>query len=479
MGKNASRFHKFWKRTFVFLFIFLFFISTEGCQVSGQSAPVNGAAGIGDDYYPWLGNGGYDVQNYDIILDVDPPTNYVNATVNISAIATENLATFNLDFQGLTVDSVTVNDRAATFVQKNPELTITPSAPLDAQRLFNVSVNYHGNPKPIQSAANSLPVGWQHSDDGAINVISEPDGASTWYPNNNHPLDKATYHFEITVPKPWIVAATGSLKQTKDVGEKTTYIWEMNKPMASYLVSVDIDKYIISTSQGPNGVLIRNYFPPDYPESSKRVFDALPEMIKYLNSLYGNYPFDEYGVVIADKGIPVCMGIGQALETQTLSIYCPDPGWADEKIIIHELAHQWFGDDVSLKSWKDVWLKEGMAFYAQWLWDYRDDDLKSLTKMIRMKSSAYDPHVPISQPPANDLYRPEVYKIGGVVFHALRLKVGETAFFQILRTYLTRYSYGNASPNDFIAIAEEVSGQKLKGLFDTWLNTATVPSLAP
>jgi aminopeptidase N len=461
------------------LLILILTLFIGSCQPTSQPEPVVGAAGLGDPYYPFLGNGGYDVQKYTITLEVDPPTNTVSGSTTIEALATERLAEFDLDFQGLTVETVTVNGQSATFTQKAAELVITPASPLDLQRKFSVRVAYHGQPQPVISAAIPVVVGWGHTPEGAINVVSEPDGASTWFPNNDHPRDKATYRFEITVPKPWVVAATGKLKQTKDLGEKTLYVWEMNQPMATYLASINIDKYTLVTARGPNGVAIRSYFPPGYPDSLKQHFDALPEMLKYLDSIYGDYPFDEYGVVIAASASPFCTPYETALEAQTMSIHCPAATMADEGVIVHELAHQWFGDEVSLENWQDVWLKEGMATYAEWLWLTRDEDLKVVNKVVLTQTSSYYPSTLIGRPPAHDLYRNEVYTGGGLVFHALRQKVGEKAFFKILRTYLSRYRYGVAGTDEFIAVAEEVSGQDLKADFNTWLNYSKIPELTP
>ncbi len=460
--------------TTVAMLIFLIVV-TGGCQVQ----PIKGATGIGDLYYPGLGNGGYDVQSYSISLDIDPLANNIRGSTIITALAIERLATFNLDFQGLIVDAVTVDEKNATFTQNDPEITITPSSPLDEQHIFSVTVTYHGSPHPIKSAASLLMVGWQHAPDGVINVFNEPDGASTWFPNNNHPRDKATFTFDITVPQPWMVVANGILKQTKNTSQKTEFIWEMDKPMASYLATINIDKYSVVTLQGPNGVPIHNYFPPGYPETSRKNFEQIPEMMKYLNGLFGNYPFSEYGVVIADSGSPICAGMGQALETQTLSLHCPNSRMAEENVIIHELAHQWFGDYVSLKNWNEIWLKEGMAFYTEWLWIHKDKELKALKQFVKTKSALYIPTAIIGQPPKDDLYNLAVYKGGALVFHTLRLKVGEVAYSKILHTYLERYSFGNAGTDDFINLAEQISGLKLKASFDIWLNTIVNPSLNP
>lgn len=224
------------------------------------TAPVRGATGIGDPYYPLLGNGGYDVQHYAIALDVDPTANTVTGSTTITANTIEALSSFNLDFLGLTVDAVTVNENDATYARSADELVVTPSAPLEADQPFTAVVQYHGTPATVTSGGLSG-MGWSHGESGVINVWGEPDGASAWFPSNNHPRDKATYRFEITVPDPWVVAATGTLKGTTAAEGKNTYIWEMDKPMATYLASINIDRYDQDIQKGPNGIKSGTIFP--------------------------------------------------------------------------------------------------------------------------------------------------------------------------------------------------------------------------
>jgi len=154
--------------------------SLAGCQPKA----VNGTAGIGDPYFAQLGNGGYDVSRYTIVLNVDPGTNMASGVTTLEAIAKQALSTVNLDLQGLTVDAVQVNDAPATFSHREHELTITPARPLPRDRSFSIRVNYHGSPQPLRtttSADFASTVGWFHSADGSINVWSEPDGAAGWY----------------------------------------------------------------------------------------------------------------------------------------------------------------------------------------------------------------------------------------------------------------------------------------------------------
>ncbi|HSL43987.1 MAG TPA: M1 family metallopeptidase [Anaerolineales bacterium] len=466
-----------------FLLILLSAVFLAGCTPPAPSitstpspVPVQGSAGIGDVYYPNLGNSGYDVQHYTITLNVDPPANAVEGSTTITAIPSEYLSSFNLDFHGLTVDSVTVNDSAAKFSRNEEELTIEPPAPLGVGQPFTTVVQYHGSPEMIMIQGGPFQMGWSHAESGAINVWGEPDAASTWFPNNNHPRDKATFRFEITVAHPWMVAATGTLKETKENGDTNTFVWEMDKPMATYLASINIDQYDLVTQSGPNGMTIRNYFTVDLPSSQRIQFNILPAAIDFFDDLFGPYPFEEYGVVIA-HGDGFCQTTETALETQSMSLHCPTPFMTSEWVIVHELAHQWFGDSVSLENWKDIWLKEGMATYAEWLWDAKGDPAAMQRVIKSQKLSYFDVPSPVAEPDANNLYTGDSYTGGAFVFHALRMEVGDEAFFEILRAYTERYRDRHAGTDEFIALTEEVSGKDLQSFFDAWLFSDKLPKI--
>ena len=463
------------------LFIVLILAAITGCTLptptitpTSTPAPIKGAPGMDDPYFPGLGNGGYDVQTYTIALDVDPSANTVSGSTTIMANAAERLSTFNLDFHGLTIDAVNVNDAAAKYSRFENELTITPSTSLEPDKPFTVVVKYNGTPELVQSTSIGIQMGWSHADSGAVNVWGEPDAASSWFPNNNHPRDKATYRFEITVPQPWLVAATGTLKETKETGDKTTFVWEMDQPMTTYLASINIDQYELVTQTGPNGMVIRNYFPAGFPSSSRSSYDIIPEAIEFFTPLFGSYPFDEYGVVVAAED-GLCAKTSLALEAQSLSIHCPV--MSAEAVIVHELAHQWFGDSVSLENWKDIWLKEGFASYAEWLWASKNDPV-ALARIVKNREGMFfDSDFPVAEPSPENLYTNDSYTGGALVLHALRLQVGEDAFFKILQTYAERYRYKNAGTDEFMMLAEEVSGQDLDSFSRQWLYSKRLPDM--
>lgn len=459
--------------------VLLLGLSLVGC--AGSNEPTPGAAGIGDPYYETLGNGGYDVDHYTIELDVEPETNVITGTTTIVAHATQPLSSFNLDLAGLVVDDIIVDGRAADYGREGYELTVTPAEPLLPNGEFTAEVAYHGSPEPIRSLASSYVddlAGWFHAEGRAINVLSEPNGAATWFPVNDHPRDKATYHFEIIAPSPYVVVASGILIETVDEGGKIRHIWEMGQPMASYLASINIGDYVFESLPSTEGVIVRNYFPPGFSELSKQSYAEIPEMIALFSDLFGRYPFPAYGVLIADADIVWCEEfMMHALENQALSIHCPGSMSGQERVVAHELAHQWFGNSVSLKNWQDVWLKEGLATYAEWLWLYRESGVDAVSDMAGRQQLILPHEAPIGRPPADDLYQQTVYTGGALLIHALRLRVGEDAFFNILRAYASRYQYDNAGTDDFIALAEEVSGEKLGGFFDAWLYSPDLPDV--
>jgi len=231
--------------------------------VRAQGPGQAGSDGIGDPYFPQMGNGGYDALHYTLDLAADIQHNTLSGTVTIEAQTTEDLRSFNLDFSGFEIAQVTLDGQPVSYDRQAGELIIGPlDPPLASGETITVAVSYSGTPQGIAVAGIPLLLGWYNYGSGVF-VASEPAGAAGWYPVNDHPLDKATYTFRITVPEPYIVAANGVLEDTLDHGDTTTYVWEMRQPMASYLATVDIDRFELQTGEGPGGLPIRNYFPPD------------------------------------------------------------------------------------------------------------------------------------------------------------------------------------------------------------------------
>ena len=557
---------------------------------AGQDAAActAGSSGIGDGYFPLAGNSGYDVLHYALDLDLDVDAAAVtDGNVAIQALATTDLCAFNLDFRGPEIAQVTIDKRPAAYERHGGELTVLPAAPIGAGETFVVGVSYRGpletirldGPEPavtddLPLAATPVPAvesaaappkddlgvagggpaqvfGGLFQAEGSLFLAGEPFGADQLYPVNGHPADKATYSFSLTVPDPYLAVANGTLVERIEAAGATTTVWAMDDPMASYLATIhaaEIDLVERATPDGPDLVLA---FADDVPAAQRAVFARTPDHLAFLEGVFGPYPFATVG------GTVVGEQIGFALETQGMSIYgtlptiggnvAPRALEAFEETVIHELAHQWFGDSVSPLRWQDIWLNEGFATYSQFLWvehtqgaaardarlgeayDYVANEIRFADPVARQGLSALDllesfcvpaeeidadtlaafgvasaadletlpldealdrlaaEGIPIEVPtrlaltgdpgPSELFSYPFVYQRGALAAHALRIEVGDEAFFAILQTWTERYRNGNATIEDFVAVAEEVSGRDLDDFFVAWLFSPELPPL--
>lgn len=438
-------------------------------QVAPIAVAAVGADSLGDVLFPKLGNGGYDVEHYAIDLDVDVTRNIISATVTVTARATQPLAQFNFDFSGLNIRSIEVNNTPAQFSRQNTELIIQPGLPLNQDALFKTTIRYDGSPSGVDDpSVDFSKIGWLTQTDG-IYVVSEPSGAMSWFPNNNHPRDKASYTLRVRVPKPYVAAANGLLREVIDNDNSRTYVWETTQPMASYLATLHINQFEVQTETGPHGLPIRNYFPKGTAQSVKNKFSKTNDMIVFMEQRIAPYPFAAYGVVLLTERVP------WALETQSLSTFGAEG--ADEVVVFHELMHQWYGNSVSPAQWRDIWLNEGFATYFQFLWDTRATGKDALRVAMNewydwMEDARTGPPIPAKP---GEMFGSAVYYRGAYTLFALHMTVGDDAFYKIMRTYYERYKNSNASTEDFIKVAEEISGKPARELLSAWLFQRGLP----
>ncbi|WP_243076912.1 M1 family metallopeptidase [Microbacterium sp. SS28] len=646
------------------------------CGVVLALAVAGGAAGappskdgIGDPYFPTDGNPGYDVSHYDLDVSYDPSTDLLSGTAIVTATAAKNLSNFTLDLDGLVVSSVKVGGASAASSRSDGEFTVTPAAKIKKGATFVTTVAYSGVPVSLEGA------GFLHTDDGAL-VAGQPHVASSWFPVNDHPADKATYSIRVTVPAGLQAVSNGRLVLQTDQGGSSVWQWEVDAPMASYLATIDIGEFDIHsyeaggvryldavdpdlttpyaahsgdafaysgafdnayerlartitvdpgspelsfwTNRGvergydfvivelaPTGTddwttlpdlggvlgqdagfaacsdllgqhpFLEHYLTPaddgscaptgttgewwaatgasdgweqwvfdlsayagdevdvavtyvsDYAvpadgvsvddvvtpggvgstsfENDGDVYDGWtqdwatatagpapigdkieaslarqPEIIAALSGWFGHYPFADAGAIVDDYS-----GLGFALETQTRPVYAKE-FWSDgqnDGVVVHELAHQWFGDSVAVDRWADIWLNEGFATYAEWLW-LEHDGIATTQEAFDFYYNAIWPEddpfwtVVIGDPGPDAIFDNAVYYRGAMTLHELRRAIGDDAFFSLLQQWVDTHRDGNASIDEFIDLAEEVSGQKLGKLFTAWLYTPSRPDVA-
>ena len=434
-----------------------------------------GAAGAGDPYFPLAGNGGIDVLHYDLDLDYTPPApspapleGHLQGVATIDLVATADLHRFNLDLRGLTASAVTVDGHRATFSQVENELRISPRPKLKDGDRAEVVVEYAGTtvrPTDIEGAL----YGWVTTRDGAM-VVSEPDGSATWFPVSDHPTDKSSYSFDITVPEGLVAVANGLLEGSSTTAGLTTWSWDAPDPMAAYLATATVGDFVLNSYTAPNGTPIIDAVDPSRPASASASLALTGAMLEFFEERFGDYPFNSYGAIVDDDSV------GYALETQTRSFFSRNAG---EGTVAHELAHQWMGDHVSPERWADIWLNEGWATYGSWMWGEHRGRATAADRFADVMAIPADDdfwHSQVADPGPLGLFTDPVYDRGAATLHALREKIGDDVFFELARTWVERYGGGSASTDDFAALASEVAGEDLTAFFDVWVHQPVKPT---
>jgi aminopeptidase N len=453
-----------------------------GSLVSGgpaiaQRAPAPGTAGIGDPYFPRDGNGGIDVLHYNIRDSYSFGSGRLAGRTRLDVLATQDLSRFDLDFL-LPVRSVTVNGKRAHFrATGGHELRITPAKPVANGAQFRVDVKYAGVPATESSQGES---NWLANRDEVV-TMNEPHMAAWWFPANDHPRDKASYDIRVTVPRGKDVVANGVLVSERKRRGRTTAHWRAAEPMASYLAffaAGDFEKRSVSCHGVTNYVAVSKHRPVmgsvARGEAAKELAHQTCTTITAFADVLGPYPFSAMG------GLVTSLPVSFALENQTRPTY-PLLSGPSQGLVAHELAHQWFGDSVSVTSWRDIWLNEG---FAQFLQTYYVTELVAGGSMQSWLVGNYDSFsaeaglwkLSIDDPGPARLFDGAVYFRGSMAVQALRHRTGETAFWTLLRTWVSQRAYGNGSVADFEALAASISGQDLTAFFDAWLHAKVPPA---
>ncbi|MBK5221003.1 MAG: M1 family metallopeptidase [Thermoleophilia bacterium] len=435
------------------------------CLLAALSGSAAGAAKERprEPFFPRAGNVGYDVANYKVDLTFRAGSGKVRALAMIGATATQRLSRFSLDLFGMRVTEVSVDGEPARFNRGRDKLKIEPRTPVRRGERFETLVRYEGRPETVTDPDGGHE-GWIETNDGAL-AVGEPIGTASWLPCNNVPADKASFEIALTVPERLKAVSNGRLVGIgRDPGRRT-YVWWERKPMSPYLATVDIGRGRL-TKDRIAGLPSWTLIDPLLEKYSLPILAKLPEVIRFEEGIFGPYPFDSAGSIV-----DFAPGIGYALETQSRPIYLFVP---DLTTVVHETAHQWFGNSVGLQRWPNIWLNEGFATWAQWYYAERHDG-RSARQIFRALYKVPASNAELWEPPsghpgtAKNLFATSTYVRGAMALEALRIKVGTKPMLKILRRWATEHRYASANIKQFVALAEEVSGDELGPLFQRWL----------
>jgi aminopeptidase N len=428
-----------------------------------------------DPYLPGTGNLGYRVSRYELELEYKVAINRLTGSASISAVTLAALQTFTLDLSdALSVTKATVNGkRPAQFRTSGGKLHIALAAALPAGAGLSISVRYGGSPRPIRSLWGN--VGFEELTNGAL-VAGQPNGASSWFPCDDHPSSKASYRIQVTTDSPYRAIANGELVSRRAHAAHTTWTYELAEPTSTYLVTLQVGMYD-SQRLSKTPVPIHAALPQRLRHDFEHDFARQPQMMKLFVKLFGPYPLSSgYTVVVTDDDLEI------PLEAQGISIFganhC-DGRRGSERLIAHELAHQWFGNSVTVRRWRDIWLHEGFACYAEWLWSEHcgERSAEELARHYYDRLSEEKQDLLLADPGPQDMFDDRVYKRGALTLHVLRRRIGDENFFALLRDWTARHWHSTAVTDDFTGLAANYADASLRQMWNAWLYSTDLPPL--
>ncbi|GAA0461857.1 putative peptidase M1, membrane alanine aminopeptidase [Paractinoplanes deccanensis] len=424
-----------------------------------------------DSYLPQHGNGGYRVLHYDLDLDYRVESNRLTGKATITAQAAQALSRFSLDLGQFRVQDVRVEGHRASFAHRAGKLRVKPDKQLGYGATFKIEIRYAGKPVPISGRWGDI--GWDELTDGAL-VASQPNGAPSWFPCNDR-LEKAGFLLTLTAPTPYTVVATGDLVSRRRGAGTTTWVYERNEPTAPYLMSVQVGRYeLLDLAAIP--VPQRAAIPPRLRRTFRHDFARHADIMRTFTDLFGPYPFRSYAVVVTDDDLD------DPIEAQGMAVFGRNhvDGWrSHERLVAHELAHQWFGNSLTVADWRHIWLNEGFATYAEWLWSSYSGGptVQTLATQWHATLAQSPADVLVANPGVSRMFDPVVYKRGALTLYALHERMGDAAFFAMLRSWVAEHRHGLVTTEQFRGHAARFTAAPLDDLFTTWLDRRPLPPL--
>ncbi|APX00755.1 M1 family metallopeptidase [Arthrobacter sp. QXT-31] len=431
-----------------------------------------GAPATADPYVPGHGTDAYRVLHYDLELDYKLASNRLTGRAVLAAVAARRTAAVVLDMTGLRALKVQLNGvRVRKYTQRAEQLVVHCEQALEAGAEFSLEIRYDGNPQPRKGLWGE--VGWEELTDGVL-VAGQPNGAPSWFPCNDHPRNKASYRISVTTDAGYRAVCNGLLVGHTVKSSRETWVYEQNQPMATYLATVQIGRYSLESLPGSGSVPQFLAAPAQLMARARTALARQQAMMGTFVSCFGPYPFPDYTVVVTADELEI------PLEAQSLSILGRnhlDTEWESQRLIAHELSHQWFGNSLTVSAWSDIWLHEGFACYAEWLWSEEAGVMSAqecaLAAWQRLTAEPQD--ILVGDPGAELMFDDRVYKRGALALHALRRRSGDLAFFALLQEWTRTHAHSSVSTPEFILTANRVTGLDTEALLHPWLYEEALP----
>ena len=425
-----------------------------------------------DPYLPGHGSTAFTVSRYELDLDYRVATNRLAGTARLHTRVCAASSRLDLDLAApLRVSKVRVNGRTARFTHRGGRLAVSLESPAPVGSALIVEVGYSGSPRPSRGPWGA--VGWEELDDGVI-VAGQPDGAPTWFPCNDHPRHKASFAVTVTTEPDYEVIANGRCVRHERRGSRVRWVFDQPEPTPTYLATLQIGRYVRLDLRG--SVKQRAFVPSDLKSRFKHDFGRQPRMMELFESLFGPYPFAGYTVVVTHDRLEI------PLEAQGMSVFGSNHVGgrrADERLVAHELSHQWFGNSVTALGWQHIWLHEGFACYAEWLWAEHagDDSADGLARRHWARLLWLEQDLVIADPGPDAMFDDRLYKRGALTLHALRLTVGDDRFFAMLRDWTTGHRHASVTTRDFIDTVHRHDRGVPESFWRDWLYSSALPKL--
>ncbi|MEJ7832375.1 MAG: M1 family metallopeptidase, partial [Nocardioides sp.] len=387
--------------------------------------------------------------------------------------ATAKAEEFRLDFgEPLAISEVTVDGEETAYAREGKDLVV--QHPVEEDGRYVLEIAYGGTPEPVPAPtarSDFSSSGWTITPDGETWTMQEPFGAYSWYAVNDHPSDKALYDFTLSVPSPMIGVANGELvSESDDAGVHVTE-WHLAEPAASYLSTVAFGEFVTEEYVSASGVPISTWVLARSADKIEGGPERAAEAMDWVVDKLGPYPYDTFGILVVDSE--------SGMETQTM-VTLGDTDYATSpEVVVHELVHQWYGDQVTPNDWRDVWMNEGMAMYLQLMWEAEqagvpiDDQMDAVADFERSERV-------YAGPPAD--YDPDkfgssnIYYGPALMWHELRQQIGDERFFALIKDWPAAQDNRSTGREEFLAFIEKETGEELSAFFDAWLLGETSPS---